>query len=327
MPADERFTIRAYRSGDEEAILDLFARSFHVSRSKEHFDWKYRNDPYGNEHISLAWEGDRLVAHYAGYPVPFWYERSAVIAHQIGDTMTDPAVRHVGRGPSSILGRTSKHFYDTFCEGKVAFNYGFNVGNIHRFSALFLRMQLFEPVRYRVRDNLTATSRLRRWLGGYEMTAVRETGSEYDDFFARVAPTYRFLVRRDAEYIRWRYLQFAEPGYFVVAIRKRGVLVGWSAFRVREDSLLWGDALFEPRHADAVEILIRHVASSSPARRIEAWFPDRPQWFDATLSRLGFVTAPQPQGLAAVCVPFALPAPIEILRESLYYTMGDSDLF
>ena len=47
-------------------------------------------------------------------------------------------VRHVGRGPTSILGRTALHFYETFCEGKVAFNYGFNVANIQRFSLKFL---------------------------------------------------------------------------------------------------------------------------------------------------------------------------------------------
>src|ERR1051326_878621 len=169
MPADARFITRAYRDGDEEAILDLFARSFpHAPRTREHFDWKYRENPFGNERISLTFDeggapsaeggersaeggaqgaegGERgaeggaqsgeggepaheplspsalrplpsalraspsalrpppsLVGHYAGYAVPFRMLDRDVLAHQIGDTMTDVSVRHVGRGPTSI---------------------------------------------------------------------------------------------------------------------------------------------------------------------------------------------------------------------------------
>jgi len=35
----ERFTSREYRPGDEPAILDLFARSFHQQRSIEELDF------------------------------------------------------------------------------------------------------------------------------------------------------------------------------------------------------------------------------------------------------------------------------------------------
>src|SRR6266446_4774046 len=123
MPVD----VRPYAPGDEAAILDLFARSFHAPRSLEHWLWKYASDPWGWLHISEAWEDARLVAHYAGYPVPFVDGTEQLTAHQIGDTMTDPSIRHIGRGPSSILGRTALHFYEHFCQGRVAFNYGFNV--------------------------------------------------------------------------------------------------------------------------------------------------------------------------------------------------------
>src|SRR5205814_3858668 len=127
MPADERFVTRAYEPGDEAAILDLFARSFHAPRTLEHFDWKYRRNPYGNAHISLAFDDEgRLVGHYAAYPVPFRDGDRDLIAHQVGDTMTDKSVRHIGRGPTSVLGITALHFYETFCQNRVAFNYGFN---------------------------------------------------------------------------------------------------------------------------------------------------------------------------------------------------------
>src|ERR1044071_10505066 len=194
MPADERFVTRPFRDGDEVAILELFAKSFpHAPRTREHFDWKFRRDPFGNERISLTFEvtgngsqvidadstchpspvtrdpEQRLVGHYAAYAVPFYDRGEALLANQIGDTMTDVAVRHVGRGPTAILGRAALHFYETFCQGKGAFNYGFNVATSHRFSLKFLRSARAEAVPYRVCARPRPIWRFSRWPRGYQL--------------------------------------------------------------------------------------------------------------------------------------------------------------
>jgi hypothetical protein len=329
MPVDSRFTTRAYREGDDEAILDLFNRSFpHSPRSAAHFRWKYRDNPFGGGRISLTFDSDgHLVGHYSGYPVPFRYEGRDVIAHQIGDTMTDPAVRHIGRGPTSILGRTALHFYETFCEGQVAFNYGFNVANIQKFSLRFLRSDRVEPVTYRVRGPLAPIPRLERWMRGYRFELVTATNGEWDDLFARAASAYRFLVRRDARYVRWRYLECPDTSYIVVAVRKWHQLAGWIAFRIIGNRFVWGDALFHPAFEDAVGVTLRHVMPSYPVDLIEAWFPPRPQWLDSALRDLGFETSRQPQDLSVMNVPFLWPDAVARMRDSLYYAWGDGDLF
>ena len=347
MPADARFTTRAFRDGDERAILDLFARCFpHAPRAMAHFDWKYRNNPFGDRRISLTFdetgssgvgepedprargpEHPRLAGHYAGYAVPFRVFGRDILAHQIGDTMTDVTIRHVGRGPTSILGRTALHFYENFCENQVAFNYGFNVSNIHKFSLRFLRADRVEAVTYRVAPAPRPVPRLRRWLHGYHLELVHDVDAEWDAFFARVEDDYRFLVRRDARYIRWRYFDAPDTRYTLVAIRKWRRLIGWIVFRVAGDRFLWGDALFDRRFPDAAEVLLRHVVSLHPVQTIEAWFPPRPAWFDEILRGLGFETRPEPQDLSVMCVPFALPEATAAMREALYYSWGDSDLF
>lgn len=323
------FETRAFAEGDEAAILDLFARSFpHASRTLQHFLWKYRHNPAGNERISLTFDQQQALAgHYAGYAVPFRAYGKDLIAHQIGDTMTEVAVRHIGRGPTSILGRTALDFYARFCEDRVAFNYGFNVANIQRFSLRFLRSTRVEPVSYRVAVPLPPISRVERWMRGFQLELVQETTPEWDAFFERVQGRYRFLVRRDAAHVRWRYLQCPEPGVFVVAIRKWRTLVGWIAFRIRGDRFLWGDALFDPDHPAAIETVLRHVVPSYPVTTIEAWFPPRPEFFHTVLENLGFSLRPEPQDLSVMCVPFTWPDVVDRMREDLYYTWGDSDLF
>ena len=327
MPADAQITIRRYEPGDESAILDLFRRSFFVDRTIDHFNWKYRNNPYGNEHISLAWHGDKLAAQYAAYPVRVWRQDDNVSAHHIGDIMSDRAVRHLGRGESSVFARTAKHFYEVFCEGKVAFNYGFNTATSREFSVRYTGATAVEPVVYRMRGVIEGLTRWERWRRGYQIEVVREVGAEFDHFFNDVAPSYGFLIRRDATFLRWRYLRFSEAGQFMVAIRKWGRLAGWSVFRVRENNLVWGDALFDRAHEDAPEVLLRHVAPQYPAEKIECWFPPRPSWFHAILDRMGFHIAQQPNDLSLSCVPFTVPDAVSAIRASMYYTMGDSDLF
>ena len=151
MPGDVRFTTRSFRGGDEQQILDLFTRAFpHAARGIEHFRWEYQRSPFGNERISLTFdEAGRLVAQYAGYPVPLFDDGHELVAHQIGDIMTDRSVRQVGRGTTSILARTAQHFYDAFCRGKVAFNYGFTTDAHRQLSVRFLGSDAVEPTHAR----------------------------------------------------------------------------------------------------------------------------------------------------------------------------------
>ena len=259
--------------------------------------------------------------------MPFHAYGEDLLAHQIGDTMTDVSIRHIGRGPTSILGRTALDFYARFCEGEIAFNYGFNVGNIQKISLRYLRSDRVEPVTYRVAKPPPPIRKYARWLRGYQLELVRETTPEWDELFARCAGAYRFLVRRDARYVRWRYLDCPDTQYHVVAIRKWRRLVGWIVFRIRENRFAWGDALFDPKHLDATEVVLRHVVPSYPVETVEAWFPPRPRFFDETLRRLGFETRPEPQDLSVMCVPFAWPDVVPRMRADLYYSWGDSDLF
>ena len=332
MPADARFTSRPFHAGDEEQILALFARAFpHAARGIEHFRWEYQRNPVDNERISLTFDdAGRLVAQYAGYPVRMVDEGRDLVAHQIGDIMTDRSVRQVGRGPTSILARTAQHFYDTFCRGKIAFNYGFTTATHRELSVRFLGSDAVETA-YRVRElgrnPFPPITRFERWPRGWQLELVNEVGVEFDRFFDRVAPSYRFLVRRDARYLRWRYLECPDVPYFMVAIRKWRRLVGWSVFGVRDARLVWGDALFDRRYPKAVGALLRHVVPSYPVDRIDGWFPSRPAWFDTILRELQFETRPDPQDLSLMCVPFEVPDASARIRERLYYTYGDSDLF
>jgi Acetyltransferase (GNAT) domain len=332
MPAEqESITIRTYAPGDETAVLDLFRRAFGVQREMEHWRWEFEQNPFGNHNITVAFDRDeRLVAYFGSYSVPFRDHGRDLMAYQMCDVMTDPSVRHIGRGPTNVFVRCMRHFYETFSEGKIAFDYGFDTGSGQVLFFRYLRGQLVEPVAYRLRDlavhPIRPANRIARRLRGYQFQLVRQATAEWDDLFERAAPDYGFLVRRDRAYFQWRYLDCPDIPYLVVAVRRWGCLAGWVVFRIRDDRFTLGDALFDRRYAGAFEVVLRHVVPQYRVRLLEGWFPSRPLWFSSILDDCGMQRRDEPQGLSMIAATFMLPDAVERLRES-YYTMGDGDLF
>lgn len=339
----EDFETRGYEPGDEAAILRLFHRVFHAGRTLEHWRWKYAESPFGNRRISLTFAADgELVAHYAGYPVPFRENGEggsvALTGLQIGDTMTAPGFRHVGRGPTSLLGRTVQHFYANFCDGKVAFNFGFNTANIQKFSLRFVKARRIEDVGSWVLEN--PSSRLRELLpfSRYEVSPVEAVDVEWDELFERLAPRFPLLVARTASWVDWRYLRCPDPGFRLLAARRGRRLVGWIVVRPQADELIWGDALVDPDHPGALRPLLRTALATHPrATRITAWFADRStdegrpvdgavRW-TGQLRDLGFSRRPEPNALAVMAVPFLRGEATEALLAHAYWAQGDGDLY
>ena len=330
----DRHRVRPYEPGDEQAILELFARSFGVVRTPRRWAWEYLDNPLGNARISLAFSPERqLVAQYAGYPVRLACAipgAPAVLhAHHVGDTMTAPTVRNIGRGPSSVLGRTVRHFYSRFCEAQVAFNYGVNTGNIQKFSTRFVGAQLLEPIPYHSADAATvrAARAGRGLLSGLSFAPIDHFGAEHDALFERVKPAYELLVERSSRYLNWRYLQCPDNVYRAFAVRRWGRLCGWCVVRVdhtKSTELRWGDALFDPAVRHAAPALLRWVLERSQFRDIErivAWLPPRPAWWGQVTADFGFEPAAEPQSLGFMIVPFR-EGVVGLAAEHLHYCDG-----
>ena len=286
------FLIRSYRNGDEEKILRLFRTCFESARRLDHWRWKYAENPYGQHQISLAFSPlGELAAHYAGYPVPYWLDDESgqreCLALHMGDTMTDPSFRQIGSRRSGLLARTVQHFFAIRKGGNFGFFFGFNTGPIQRFSEWFIGGERLDPLRCWTRDLDTILP----WKedGRYRIERIHRVGSAWDRFFRRVAPHYRFLIRRDARYLRWRYLGCPDTEYVVLGAKRWGRPVGWSVFRRLDDRLVWVDALVDPRHSGASRSLLaatRRYPQLAGVVRLESWFSERPAWWKQQLLEL-----------------------------------------
>ena len=333
----DSFFIRPYSTGDESEILPMFNEVFKVNRTLDHWFWKFRDNPYGSFEISVAIaEHSRLVAHYAGYPVPFYSALEGVksfLSCQIGDTMTSPGVRNIGLGKTGLLARTAKHFYAKFCEDKIPFIYGFNTGKIRKLGMRYLGYVYIDPVTFWVKDitqkSFSRPPWITRLFGGYKIEEVREISDDWNTFFNRVCDSYVFLVRRDGPYVKWRYVDCPDRVHRIFSVKKNGQMVGWSVFIKKGNKVIWGDALFDKNYPEAVRYLLHTLFAQefSDCSSIEGWFSNHPEWWSRSLREFGFETAPEPDDLSPAFVLFDDQSLLERLQQYYYYTMGDSDLF
>jgi hypothetical protein len=331
------FTIRTYRPGDETGINEMFNEVFAQRRRLDHWYWKYRDNLSGLSYVSIAVSPEgRIAAHYAGYQVRLVYyapgssvpEESPVC--QLGDKMTRQEFRSVGFGKSSLLSRTFVHFRETYRD--LAFSYGFLTHHSLRFGILFFDYRVIEPVPYRKLAwsalRVSSVMRLRKRLKGLTVENITRVDHTWDRFFEEAAPRYRYLVKRDASYVRWRYLERPDRRYLIFAVRRWGKLVGWAVFYPVGNRIEWVDALFKNADADCVAAVLSHLRTVATGTDcIECWFPPRPVWWDSILRQLGFSVGKEPDDLRFCIVNFAEKEIPDRLKSLSYYTMGDSDLF
>ena len=127
--------------------------------------------------------------------------------------------------------------------------------------------------------------------------------------------------------------------------------MGWGVFRRKEEVLLWGDALFDPKSIDELGFFLSEVircenkvggktvmgagmgsgladpSDGKAADRIEAWFSPNPVWWTEALRRIGFSVEPEPHHLFPCARRFSEEFDMRTLDKHWYYTWGDSDLF
>ena len=77
-------------------------------------------------------------------------------------------------------------------------------------------------------------------MSEYTIEEVHSVNDEWDDFFKVVCASYKFLVRRDAEYVKWRYLDYPDRVHRVFSVRKEGCIIGWSVFTGKDNRIIWG---------------------------------------------------------------------------------------
>ncbi len=118
--------VNFYQEGDEEKILQLFATGFGKKRSLEHWNWKFKNNPYFRPISVLSWEAteNQLVGQYTVMPTNLNFYGEKFLACQSLDTIVHQNFRKFG-----IFESGAKKCFEFLEQEKFVCVYGFPNSN------------------------------------------------------------------------------------------------------------------------------------------------------------------------------------------------------
>ena len=288
----EPVTTRAYRDGDEPAILELLSMSLGPGpvgrRTPEFFRWKHLDNPFGPSFLLLAESADRIVGFRAFMRWRFRVGDRYVRAVRAVDTATHP--QHRGAGIFSRL--TEQALNELQGGAELVFNTP-NEKSLPGYLKLGWRTVGRIPVAIRVRRPLpflrdarrlrsnAAASRPSRPEPGIEAEtaaeALADPGLPALLGEAGAAATARLATPRDAVFLGWRYGSTPMLEYHGVREHVGGALAGVALFRVRRRGSLWeasvADIIVRPGDVWTARRLLRRVARAASVDHVACSFP------------------------------------------------------
>ena len=340
--------VRAFRSGDEMQVIDLFATCFGRAISAEHLRWKLHSRPSPVETAWLAEAEGRIIAHYAGIPVRLWLDGREYQAMVPVDGMVHPDFRRQGAITGVVnLGR------QRWIEAGVSLGlllpneqWGSRVqafGWHYLFSLQWRRLFLSPSAALARRLGLPFLARLAsldalakgfvqrrlRVDEAVELRPVTEAGPEFDRVWQAVRPHVRVSLVRDRAWIAWRYFAAPSAEYRVLLAERAGQPVGYVAYRLRESGgarwAILADLFADPREPQLAETLlaraIRHLTEAGVESVASLAVPDTS--LDQALRRAGFFVDWGAFGVHVV--RYQADLPLDTMRDPQNWVLAGGD--
>jgi len=250
-----RYQVVRRSEQDDEALFALYEEVFGKSRtdaSRQRWRWQYLENPGSPDgpRIWVARDASRPLGQMGTMPVALWWGGREVSASWGMDYFVRREAEGRGLGPL-LANAWSDDVEVALAMGLTPSAYavykrlGFrDVGQIP-----FLQ-KIVDPVAVARRRLGPLVGRLVapalglalafRGLGakpapqGVAVRQVSEIGPEYDALWEKARASYSMCVRRDAAYLRWKYLGCPHKRYDLLAARRENELVGFAVSRVED---------------------------------------------------------------------------------------------
>jgi GNAT superfamily N-acetyltransferase len=317
-----RIEYRPYESRDEHAILALFRESFDGRiMALDYWRWRFRDNPVGQVLIELAWDREKLVGHYAVSPVRMSIQGKDRLCGLSMTTMTHPDYRGKGLFPD-----LADRLYRRMAELGHLMVWGFPNKNSHEGFIKKLGWQdicQIPMLRLHLKDvaDMSAPTA--------NVTASTDFDDRLDRLWSAVAPRHDIAVKRDANYLRWRFLSNPENNYHLLCYKDEGQLLGyavWKLYHARELEIV--DLLAEDDESVGAALVKAAVGVGLRlgAESIKMWLT-RSSPLHANLERMGFREEAPLTSFGARALN-SLPTQVDWSAERAWlYSMSDSDVF
>ena len=236
---------------DADELFHIYARIFGEEKTaarRASWAWQYERNPQSpaGPHLYVARRDARPVGQMGTMPVSLWWGDREVRASWGIDYFVSPDAE--GQGDSIALMKAWMNDVDVaLALGLAKTTYlickrlGFkDLGFVPFYQAVLdpaaIVRRRYGKIAGAVARPLTAAMKLGRRRSSHVMTAttvspVTAIASDYDALWERARTSYDVCVRRDAAYVRWRYLEAAHKPYRILEARQGNTLTGFAVTR------------------------------------------------------------------------------------------------
>jgi GNAT superfamily N-acetyltransferase len=232
--AHRTWQLERYKAGDEHDLLELFGIVFGTSRSLEHWNWQFANNPYLPPTISLAREtaSGRLAGGHVVMPFPLNVKGRPVLACHSLDLAVHPDFRRQGifettardcfawareRGAEAVVAFPNASSYPGFVRSlgwnRILFprlyamrlDVGIPLQRVLRSRTLAsIPNEIFRSI---VHLRLQARANVQRTTSGRRMVVETYTKvpSRYEELWLACSNQEVLSLWKDTKYFQWRY--------------------------------------------------------------------------------------------------------------------------
>jgi len=356
---EQKWSIRAYREGDEEGILELSKAVFPAKKLDREqwlrqWRWMYKDNPAGVGRIWLAEHNDKIVGQYAMIPIIINISDDVDTSAHSVDTMTHPDYRYQG-----IFETLAKKTYAEAAKEGIHIVYGFPNKNSHPgfikklswfdISSLKTMIKLVNwehIVERRIRNKLLSRlatpaislvfskllfrTQQNPKLPGLTITQISSFDERINEFWPRVSSQYPIMVVRDKDYLNWRYVTVPDVDYTIYTAEKAGEIHGYTVFQCLQQeqgrTCVIFDILAQSEHI--AQCLISKVIEQCKQEQVDSIFCNMiaNKIYLRAFRRNGFMSIPFSKGSSFCAYSSAPHASKEFLKDPRNWLiqLGDS---
>jgi len=205
--------IREFNWKDEEGIRGLFLNCFGKEMSHEEWVWKYKNSPWGST-AAIALDGDRVIAHYGGIKMKFYFQGLEFNVFQPCDVMTHPSYRARLFTKKGAMVKAAELFYNNAMD----FAFGFPSERHAILGTKILGYTGHGYINEMTKDIVRKDYRLKYFWKmniGWDSIDALEINRLWDENKILSG----LSIQKDSNYINWRYTENPVKKYLPVTLR------------------------------------------------------------------------------------------------------------
>jgi len=223
---------KRYSNGDEKDILDAFKIVFERELSIDYWKWRYVDNPNGDTTlINIAWDENKLAAHYALSPVTIFVNGIKYNSALSMSTFTHPD--YLKRG---LFTKLAENLY---LENMDSVDVIFGVPNDNSVNGFIKKLgfKLIKEI-----PMLESKILNKNYKVTNKCVFIYRFEKEFDELFFLVSNKYNIITSRDSKYLNWRFIDNPENKYQVIAYIDKGRILGYAVIKIYDKDLeLIGD--------------------------------------------------------------------------------------